>query len=123
MLLYLLLWPVLIHGVSMEPALNHGDRIFVSRALAFFTDFEQGNLVMLRAPQGDRRYIVKRIAALPGEEIMVGGEVFTVPHGHYFLLGDNSEYSLDSRNFGAVSESDIVARVLFRFFGGRFKVA
>jgi signal peptidase I len=35
----------------------------------------------------------------------------SIPAGHYFFLGDNSEFSRDSRNFGAIPEKRIVGRV------------
>ena len=138
--LYVFLWPVLIDGISMEPALNHGDRVFVSRAMALFPSaLERGDIVMIRV-SGDygSRYIAKRIVALAGDEIRrekagiyLNGELFDfswdsftdedfiiLPEGYYFVLGDNSAHSFDSRDFGPIAERDISAKVLFRFFGG-----
>ena len=43
-----------------------------------------------------------------------------VPEGHYFMVGDNRDNSIDSRSFGAVSESLLVgqgAMVLFEWSG------
>lgn len=44
-----------------------------------------------------------------------------IPEGFYFVLGDNVDNSHDSRAIGLIYESDIVAKVVFRFykeFGG-----
>jgi signal peptidase I len=41
-------------------------------------------------------------------------ETLTVPEGHYFLLGDNSARSLDSRFFGSVPVENIRGRILGR---------
>jgi signal peptidase I len=80
---------------------------------------------------------VKRIVGLPGDRIesrqgvvVVNGEEFeesyieaerrggadfpptVVPKGHYFMLGDNRAQSCDSREYGPVSEDNLIARVL-----------
>ncbi|MGN0866953.1 MAG: signal peptidase I [Oligosphaeraceae bacterium] len=38
------------------------------------------------------------------------GEEYTVPSGHYFLMGDNTENSLDCRFFGPVARKRLVGR-------------
>ncbi|MCL2564343.1 MAG: signal peptidase I [Defluviitaleaceae bacterium] len=119
-ILYVFLWPVRIVGISMEPALNHNDRVFVSRALSVIGAYERGDMVMVRANYNESgRYIIKRIAALPGDEVKIeNGRVLILADSQYFLMGDNREYSTDSRSFGPVNRRDIAAKVLFRFFSG-----
>jgi signal peptidase I len=75
---------------------------------------------------GDRRHRLlnddDRPAFVPGVEAFpfkdncqytVEGVVCKVPPGHYFMMGDNRDNSLDSRYWGFVPDKNIVGRAFF----------
>ena len=51
-----------------------------------------------------------------GEHLNEPGKEFTVPAEHYFMLGDNSQFSLDSRFFGAVPRKNLIGRAWLVFW-------
>lgn len=63
---------------------------------------------------GDRKYAILTDAG--GDAINVSKQ--TVPVGSYFVLGDHRGRSLDSREFGAIPQGEIVGQVVFNFRPG-----
>jgi len=83
---------------SMSPALEPGDYVLVNRWAYRRREPAVGDLVVLRDPEREGRFLVKRIAR-------VG------PPGSYVVAGENPADSRDSRAFGPVPRSAIVGRV------------
>ena len=134
-----MLWgPVFrIHGSSMEPALSPGDiavgikttdikqgditafyynnKILIKRAVAFSGDWididENGKVLVNQVPL-DEPYV--KIPALGDTDIKLP---YQVPDGKIFVMGDNRESSLDSRNkaLGCIAEEQIIGRIFFGF--------
>ena len=59
--------------------------------------------------------MVKRIAAVSGDQVERGGIRLIVPEGCYYVLGDNKEHSMDSRYWEEpfVCGEDVVARLIW----------
>ncbi len=85
----------------MEPALRAGDYVLVSTWAYRRRDPEPDDIVVLRDPEATGQYLVKRI--MSGDHI-----------AGYFVLGDNTPQSRDSRQFGMVPRHLIVGRVRLR---------
>ena len=157
-----------IPSPAMEPTLKIGDRILVARfGFPFGSKPERGDIVTFHPPAGADRAecgatgqpddghpcskptsgrsentFVKRVVALPGDELFIrdnrayvngkplGGpgirtspchelcnlpKPITVPPGHYYMLGDNRGESNDSRDWGPVPEDALVGRTALTY--------
>lgn len=93
---------------SMEPTLKENSLILGTR---LYGTLEKGDIVVF---EHEGTVYVKRIAAGPGDEITVDGIRHFIPPNAYFMLGDNSENSYDSRYWEDpyVSEEDIIAKLI-----------
>lgn len=91
---------------------------FDEDSMSYFKQFEE--------KAGDKRYRIlndeNRPAFIPGAESFpyrdncrysVEGVVCKVPPGHYFMMGDNRDNSLDSRYWGFVPDRNIVGKAFF----------
>ncbi|HAI63190.1 MAG: Signal peptidase I [candidate division WWE3 bacterium GW2011_GWF2_41_45] len=64
----------------------------------------------------DEEYLGSNGCTVGGSQFLLEGRSVEVEAGHYVVMGDNRRNSLDSRVFGMVEASDIVGRVVFRFW-------
>jgi nickel-type superoxide dismutase maturation protease len=89
---------VAVEGDSMLPTLLPGDRLVVVRRRRS----RPGDLVTVPDPRDPGRVMVKRVAQVTSEGVVV--------------RGDNPHASTDSRQFGPVPAPSIRGRVVYRYF-------
>ena len=125
-----------VSGPSMFPTLKDGDILLMNK---ISKDYDRMDIVVVRK---NYKLLIKRIVALPGEEIeikdnniYINGEQIedvvdcvTLPgiaengiklkENEYFVLGDNRENSADSRNeaIGVVKKSEIMGEPFWSMF-------
>lgn len=125
-----------VNGDSMEPTL-HSENLLISYR---FSKIKKGDII---AFYYDDKILIKRVIATGGDNIYIDdhGNVFVnsekqnenyvknlnygkcdvtfpihVPDNEYFVLGDNRETSIDSRNknIGTVSKDKILGKILIK---------
>ena len=135
-----------VDGESMESTLDPGDRVFVNKMSYRLHDPNRGDVVVLHEITGaSERDLIKRVIALPGEEIEMtncviridglvleepyldptivtpgrcGADVpaTVIPDEHVFVMGDNRPGSHDSRALGPIPFHDLVGRAFVVFW-------
>ena len=137
-----------VSGPSMIPTLQDGDRLIVINS-TICGDYHAGDIVIARKESFDRKPIVKRVIATPGQTVDVDfdlGRVYvdgveleedyindltyleegtelpvTLGENEFFLMGDNRNHSSDSRDYrlGAVDGRLLIGKAVFVLFPGK----
>ena len=144
---------VYMSGPSMEKTLSHGDELIMSKLAYLVGNVERYDIVAIQKLGSTEYYDIKRVIGLPGDTVSVVGGVLIVNgkqvdtelpsyyvdslgrlskpvelgKDEYFVLGDNPDYSVDSRfvNFGNILKSEIKGKIIYRILptskSGRIK--
>src|SRR5581483_9485865 len=101
---------------SMEPQLQIGDRVVVSKVAYDLHDPRRGETV--QGHDGhvyvDGRRLVEPY--LPATVVTEDFGPVTVPAGHVWVMGDNRLNSEDSTRFGPVPEGDLIGRAIAKIW-------
>ena len=132
-------------GSSMEPKLSSDDNLIVDKISYRFHDPERFDIIVFPFRYEDNTFYIKRIIGLPGEtvqideegNILINGEVLKEGYGkeiiknpgrayeeirladnEYFVMGDNRNNSLDSRDpsVGNITKEEIIGRAWLRIW-------
>ncbi|MGD7044757.1 signal peptidase I [Jeotgalibacillus proteolyticus] len=134
--------PVLVKGISMEPTFEDQNRVVISK----ISEIEAFDLIVFDSPissdqhikrviglPGDEIEIKEDILTINGipysepyleqnKEKLLFGEPLTgdfylkVPEKSLFVLGDNRRKSMDSREYGVISEEVVLGEVKARIY-------
>jgi len=96
-----------VTGQSMAPTLKSGQLVLIDRAYDRSQPITSGDVVALTV---EDQVIVKRVRSVG--EYGRPGFASTAPPGTVFVLGDASQISWDSRDFGPVPTDRILGRVI-----------
>lgn len=136
-----------VDGESMLPTLQHQDQLLVDKISYRFNDPERFDIIVFPYPGNTELRYIKRIIGLPGETVQIGqdgtiyinGEALTESYGseiirqdmiglaaepitlgedEYFVMGDNRNYSRDSRmaDVGNIHREDIIGKAWVRIW-------
>ena len=117
---------LLIGDYLLVDKLCYGGSRFLDRILPYRA-VHRGDIVVFHYPVHPSEHFVKRVVGVPGLEggwwlqmkkLVEDGELI-IPEGHYFVLGDNRDESLDSRYWGFVPRENIIGRPLLIYWSVR----
>lgn len=140
---YFLFQPFIVKGESMVPNLQSGDYLIVDEISYRLSSPQRGDIIVLKYPLDTTQRFIKRVIGLPGETVeiqngkidivkdgkdlsldekkylpavltTVGDVHITLENNQYFVLGDNRQYSYDSRSWGILPREDIIGKAVFR---------
>lgn len=125
---------VRVDGYSMNPTLQDGEYVLVSRVTYKLGEPQHGDIIVFEHPNQPQEDLIKRIVGIPGDTVEVTGMMvyvngqaldepyinaapmysgrWEVPEGYLFVLGDNRNESSDSHAWGLLPMENVVGKAL-----------
>jgi signal peptidase I len=125
----------------MLPRLEDQDRLFITKLAYRVGEIHRGDVVVFLYPHDHEKSYIKRVIALPGDELRIDhGQVYVngasveesyvpklfeddrsqpemkIPAHEYFVMGDHRSISSDSRDFGPVDRDLIYGKAAFVYW-------
>jgi signal peptidase I len=123
-----------VPNAAMSPTYNAGELVVIDTQAYASARPKRGQIVIVSEPSTNGQQEALRVIGLPGETVrlsttqtFINGSLLSEPFvlhratqqpmtvtltsGQYFLMGDNRPQSTDSRDFGPVTLSNIVAEI------------
>ena len=91
---------ITVCGNSMCPTYNDGE-ILIGNSLYPKKKLKTGDVILYYAPNSGKRIVIKRIH----HHFKNNGVIY------FYCLGDNPPESHDSRNYGYISQADVICKV------------
>lgn len=135
--------PYIVQDESMKPALQKGDYILLLKPgsksagdiVLAMSPVEQDRFVLKRIVSAQGRIEIKnkkiyinnkeyenKFSVIKDRRVFPeyfsnrdNMKIITVGKGEFFLLGDNLDYSMDSRQFGPVRQEKIIGKMIYKF--------
>lgn len=115
--------PYFITGMSMTPTFNPGTETLINDialvkkyGLKNKNNLSRGDIILFRSPIDPEKILTKRIIGLQGDSINCLAKYpksrTTIPRNHLWVEGDNEFHSIDSNDFGPISQALVVGKVI-----------
>lgn len=78
---------------------------------------KRGDVVMFHSPSDPEKLVTKRVVGLQGDVIIPRSKMYPrsqarIPRNHLWVEGDNAFHSIDSNEFGPISQALVVGKVV-----------
>ncbi|WP_350344923.1 signal peptidase I [Proteinivorax tanatarense] len=132
----------IVDGRSMEPTFYNQERVLVNKFIYNFREPGFGDIIVFPYPVEEERILIKRVVGTENDQVEIkngtliingqkvdenyilqgySGQNFgpvKVPEGSVFVLGDNRNNSIDSRNneVGFIPVDEVRGKTFFRYW-------